>query len=92
MLTNQKIVLTGANSGIGFEILKLLAAEKTNLIFAVDLHLFKGGYHRLVLEHSFPLYHIHHLQCLMIFFAFLSLLIEVFFLFQIDLSSQLALH
>jgi len=41
MLTNQKIVLTGANSGIGFEILKLLAAEKSNRIFAVDLHLDK---------------------------------------------------
>jgi short-subunit dehydrogenase len=41
MLSNQKIVLTGANSGIGFEILKLLTTEKSNTIFAVDLHLDK---------------------------------------------------
>ena len=39
MLKNQKIVLTGANSGIGLETLRLLAAEKSNLIFAVDLKL-----------------------------------------------------
>lgn len=39
MLKNHKIVLTGANSGIGLEILKLLAEEQTNMIFAVDLNL-----------------------------------------------------
>ncbi len=38
VITNKKIVLTGADSGIGFEVLKLLAAEKTNKIFAVDLN------------------------------------------------------
>ncbi len=36
MLNNEKIVLTGCNSGIGLETLKLLAAEKSNVIFAVD--------------------------------------------------------
>lgn len=41
MLNNQKIVLTGANSGIGLEILKLLAAQSDNLILAVDLNLDK---------------------------------------------------
>ncbi|MEI8378338.1 MAG: SDR family NAD(P)-dependent oxidoreductase [bacterium] len=41
MLKNQSIVLTGANSGIGLEVLKLLASEKSNKIFAVDLHLDK---------------------------------------------------
>ena len=38
MITNKKIVLTGADSGIGFEVLKLLAAEKTNKILAVDIN------------------------------------------------------
>ena len=41
MLNNQKIVLTGANSGIGLETLKLLAAQDSNTIFAVDLNLDK---------------------------------------------------
>lgn len=36
MLTNKKIVLTGAGSGIGLEVLRLLSAEKTNTIVAVD--------------------------------------------------------
>lgn len=40
MLANQKVLLTGANSGIGFEVLKLLAREKSNTIFAVDLNLY----------------------------------------------------
>lgn len=39
MLANQKVILTGANSGIGFEVLKLLSREKSNTIFAVDLNL-----------------------------------------------------
>lgn len=39
MLINQKIVLTGANSGIGLEIIKLFAAQDSNTIFAVDLNL-----------------------------------------------------
>lgn len=38
MITNKKIVLTGADSGIGFEVLKLLAAEKSNTILAVDIN------------------------------------------------------
>ncbi len=38
MITNKNIVLTGCNSGIGLEVLKLLAAEKSNKIFAVDLN------------------------------------------------------
>lgn len=38
MITNKKIVLTGADSGIGFEVLKLLAAEKSNKILAVDIN------------------------------------------------------
>ncbi len=38
MLSNKKIVLTGANSGIGLEVLKILSSEKTNKIFAVDLN------------------------------------------------------
>ena len=38
MITNKKIVLTGANSGIGYEVLKLLATEKTNRILAVDIN------------------------------------------------------
>ena len=36
MLTDKKIVLTGAGSGIGLETLKILAAEPTNTILAVD--------------------------------------------------------
>ncbi len=36
MITNKKIVLTGADSGIGLEVLKLFAAEKSNKILAVD--------------------------------------------------------
>jgi short-subunit dehydrogenase len=38
MITNKNIVLTGADSGIGLEVLKLLAAEKTNKILAVDIN------------------------------------------------------
>ncbi len=38
MIKNKKIVLTGANSGIGLEVLKILAAEKTNKILAVDIN------------------------------------------------------
>lgn len=41
MLNHQKIVLTGANSGIGLETLKLLATQDSNTIFAVDLNLDK---------------------------------------------------
>ena len=37
MITGKKIVLTGANSGIGLETLKLLAVGD-NKILAVDLH------------------------------------------------------
>ena len=36
MITNRKIVLTGAGSGIGLEVLKILAAAEGNTIFAVD--------------------------------------------------------
>lgn len=36
MITNKKIVLTGAGSGIGLETLKLLLEEKSNTVFAVD--------------------------------------------------------
>lgn len=36
MINNKKIVLTGAGSGIGLEVLKLLCAEKSNTVFAVD--------------------------------------------------------
>ncbi len=43
MITGKKIVLTGADSGIGFEVLKLLAAEKTNKILAVDINNRKMG-------------------------------------------------
>ena len=46
MLKNQKIILTGANSGIGLETLKLLAEESSNEIFAVDI--------RIDNLHSFP--------------------------------------
>lgn len=38
MIKNKKIVLTGANSGIGLETLKLLCAEKSNTVFAVDIN------------------------------------------------------
>lgn len=38
MINNKKIVLTGASSGIGFEVLKLIAAEKSNKILAVSRH------------------------------------------------------
>lgn len=38
MITNKTIVLTGADSGIGLEVLKLLATEKSNKILAVDLN------------------------------------------------------
>lgn len=38
MITNKKIVLTGAGSGIGLETLKLLCAEKSNTVFAVDIN------------------------------------------------------
>ena len=38
MITNKAIVLTGADSGIGLEVLKLLASEKTNKILAVDIN------------------------------------------------------
>ncbi len=41
MISNKNIVLTGADSGIGFEVLKLLAAEKSNKIFAVDINMNK---------------------------------------------------
>lgn len=41
MIENKNIVLTGADSGIGFEVLKLLAAEKSNKIFAVDINMNK---------------------------------------------------
>ena len=38
MVTNKKIVLTGASSGIGLEVLKLLSAEKSNTILAISRH------------------------------------------------------
>ena len=38
MISNKTIVLTGADSGIGLEVLKLLAAEKSNRILAVDIN------------------------------------------------------
>lgn len=37
-MNNEKIVLTGSNSGIGLEVLKLLAKNENNTILAVDLH------------------------------------------------------
>lgn len=37
MITNKKIVLTGANSGIGLEVLKLLV-QGNNTVFAVDVN------------------------------------------------------
>ena len=36
MIQNKKIVLTGAGSGIGLEVLKILAGEGNNTVFAVD--------------------------------------------------------
>lgn len=36
MIRNKKIVLTGANSGIGLCVLKILAGECSNTVFAVD--------------------------------------------------------
>ena len=38
MIDNKTIVLTGASSGIGFEVLKLLAEGKGNRILAVARH------------------------------------------------------
>ena len=38
MITGKTIVLTGADSGIGLEVLKLLASEKSNKILAVDIN------------------------------------------------------
>ena len=38
MIDNKSIVLTGASSGIGFEVLKLLARGKGNRILAVARH------------------------------------------------------
>ena len=38
MITGKRIVLTGASSGIGFEVLKLLAKDGTNTILAVSRH------------------------------------------------------
>lgn len=38
MITGKNIVLTGADSGIGYEVLKLLAADRSNKILAVDLN------------------------------------------------------
>jgi short-subunit dehydrogenase len=35
-IENKRIVITGANSGIGHEVLKILAAKSGNTIFAVD--------------------------------------------------------
>lgn len=37
MLRNQKIVLTGANSGIGLEFLRIVSAETSNTILAADI-------------------------------------------------------
>ena len=37
MISGKKIVLTGANSGIGLEVLKLLV-QGDNKVLAVDLH------------------------------------------------------
>jgi short-subunit dehydrogenase len=41
MINGKKIVLTGANSGIGLEVLKLLVLGKENQILAVDLNIDK---------------------------------------------------
>lgn len=38
MIRNQTIVLTGASSGIGLEVLRLLSAERSNRILAVSRH------------------------------------------------------
>ena len=38
MITGKNIVLTGADSGIGYEVLKILAADRSNKILAVDLN------------------------------------------------------
>ena len=38
MIQNKNIVLTGASSGIGFEVLRLLAKDGTNKILAVSRH------------------------------------------------------
>lgn len=38
MINHKRIVLTGASSGIGLEVLKLISAEKTNCILAVSRH------------------------------------------------------
>lgn len=38
MIENKKIVLTGASSGIGLEMLKILAKGKGNIILAVSRH------------------------------------------------------
>ena len=38
MIENKKIVLTGASSGIGLEVLKILAKGKGNIILAVSRH------------------------------------------------------
>lgn len=38
MITSKNIVLTGADSGIGYEVLKLLAADRSNKILAVDIN------------------------------------------------------
>ena len=38
MITGKNIVLTGADSGIGYEVLKLLAADRSNKILAVDVN------------------------------------------------------
>jgi len=37
MLRNQKMVLTGANSGIGLEFLRIVSAESSNTILAADI-------------------------------------------------------
>ena len=38
MITGKNIVLTGASSGIGFEVLRIIAGEKSNRILAVSRH------------------------------------------------------
>lgn len=43
MIENKKIVLTGASSGIGLEVLKILAKGKGNIILAVSRHA-KGAF------------------------------------------------
>lgn len=39
MIKNKKIVITGASSGIGLEVMKLLAADGSNTILAVARHI-----------------------------------------------------